>query len=111
MKNYLVTYYARLDALTQMSDSTPEQREEGMKMWTDWAAKAEGHVVNLGNPLAYGKRIAVGGDTSDSTKQLCGYSIMQGENMDEILKLLNDHPHNSGWEQSCEIEVHEMLEM
>ncbi len=109
MKKFIVIYHAPIDALEQMQNASPEEAEKGMEDWMKWAKKCGDHLVDLGNPLANGQKLTTNGSSEKSQRQVCGYSILQAENMEEVKKLLKDHPHLSGWEVSCEIEVHESL--
>ena len=109
MKKYIVIYHAPIDALEQMRDNTPEQAKDGMAAWMQWAQNCGSHLVDLGNPLGMGQKLNVDGGSSDSERQVCGYSVLQAESMDHAKELLQGHPHLSGWEARCEIEVHEAL--
>ena len=87
-------------------DSTPEEREEGMKEWMVWAEKCGERLVDFGTPLMGGKKLFQNGNSQDSQRQLCGYSILEAESMEEAEALLKGHPHLT-WNEACEIEVHE----
>ncbi len=107
MKKYLVVYHANIDALKQMQSSTPEESKKGMEQWMQWAQKCGDNLIDLGNPLGMGQKLSP--DSSEpSTRQVCGYSILQATDMDHAKDLLQGHPH-LGWDGGCEIEVHEAL--
>ncbi|OJW84643.1 MAG: hypothetical protein BGO69_07945 [Bacteroidetes bacterium 46-16] len=109
MKKFIVLYHAPMDAMQQTADATPEQQAEGMKAWMDWAQKVGDKMVDLGAPLMNGRQVRPDGSSSDSDKNVVGYSVLQAGNMEEAKKLLEGHPHLSGWNDACTIEVHETM--
>jgi hypothetical protein len=109
MKKFIVIYHAPAEALAQMQNMPPEEAKKGMELWMQWAAQCGNHLADLGTPLGGGQKMNVDGSGSESNKQVCGYSILEAENMEEAKSLLKNHPHLSGWNASCEIEVHESL--
>lgn len=109
MKNYIVIYHAPTAALEQMQNVPPEQAKKGMELWMQWADKCGDHLVDLGSPLANGAKLNVDGSSENSRRQVCGYSILIAEGLDQAKELLQGHPHLSGWDAACEIEVHEAL--
>lgn len=111
MKKYIVIYHMPAEVLERTKDTPPEEAAKGMEMWMTWAEKCGEHLVDLGVPLAGGQKLNVDGSVENSEREVCGYSILQAENMDEAKKLLSGHPHLSGWDQACEIEVHEALSL
>jgi hypothetical protein len=108
MKKFIVIYHAPQDAIEQTANATPEQMEEGMKPWMEWAQKCGSKLVDLGTPLAGGQRVLPGGKSEASTRSVCGYSILEADSMEEAKSLLAGHPHLM-WRQDCEIEVHEAM--
>ena len=109
MKKYIVTYHAPNDVMEQMANTPPEESAKGMELWMAWAQKCGDHLVDLGLPLTGGQKLNVGGSSENSNREVCGYSILQAESMEQAKELLQGHPHLSGWDQSCEIEVHEAM--
>jgi len=108
MKKFIVLYHAPDEALAESASSTPEQMEEGMKPWMDWAEKCGSHLIDLGNPLTGGQKLFPDGKSENSQRQVCGYSILQANDMAEAKSLLDGHPHLQ-WRGDCEIEVHEVM--
>ena len=92
MKKYLVLYQAPQSAMEQMSKATPEQQKAGMDAWMGWAKKAGSAVVDLGQPCGEGASVNKGA-VGRQTTNVRGFSILQGESMGDITKLLTDHPH------------------
>jgi hypothetical protein len=60
-------------------------------------------------PLTNGAKLNVDGTSTESERQVCGYSILKAESIEQAKELLQGHPHLSGWDASCEIEVHEAM--
>jgi hypothetical protein len=108
MKKFMVMYHAPIDALQQTAGASKEEMEEGMKAWMVWAEKCGDKLVDLGTPLANGMKLLYQKDSQDSERQVCGYSILQAESMEEATELLDGHPH-LGWNPACEIEIHESM--
>lgn len=108
MKKYIVIYHAPMDALQQTTNASPEEMAAGMEVWHQWANKCGDKLLDLGNPLVNGQKLDPNGHSQPSTRQVCGYSILQAENMEEAKKLMEGHPH-LGWNAACEIEIHESM--
>ena len=92
----------------QTGDSTPEEMEKGMEGWMAWAAKCGDKLVDFGTPLAGGQKLSQDGNSQESKRQVCGYSILQANDIAEAKALLQGHPHLV-WDAACEIEVHESM--
>jgi hypothetical protein len=92
MKRFLVLYQSATSAEDQMASATPEQAKAGMDAWMSWAGKAAQAIVELGAPLGGGRHVE-SGSASGGTTQIRGYSILQGNSIDEIVRLLDGHPH------------------
>lgn len=110
MKKFIVLYHASAEAVAKMSKATPEEQMEGMKPWMAWKEVLGDKLVDFGAPLFGGVRLLPSGSTTESSKEVSGYSIVQAKNMDEAKDLLKDHPHLK-WSGGCHIEIHECAEM
>lgn len=108
MKTYIVLYHAPVGAWEQTGNASKEEMEKGMKQWMQWAERCGVHLVEMGSPLTNGLTLKPGGKTAASEKLVAGYSIMQGENRDQVYELLKDHPHLA-WNPECEIDLHECM--
>jgi len=108
MKKYVVIYHAPIDAMQQTEGSSEEDMDNGMEAWMTWARKCGDKLVDLGTPLGNGLKLVPGGESTGSNRQVCGYSILQANSMEEAEGLLEDHPHLQ-WDAACEIEIHESL--
>jgi len=106
MKKFIVIYHAPMAATEQMANASPDQMKEGMKPWMEWAQKCGNKLVDLGTPLSGGQRVLPNGKSETSKRNVCGYSVLEAENIDEAKSLLVGHPHLM-WRGDCEIEVHE----
>lgn len=110
MNKYLVIYHAPAEAMAQMAQATPEQKQEGMKPWLAWKDAVGDGLVDFGAPLMGGKRLRPDGGAENSSKEVSGYSIIQANDMEEAQSLLQGHPHLA-WTGGCDIEVHECVGM
>lgn len=110
MKSFIVIYHAPIEAMQQTAQSSPEEMAKGMEAWMQWAKKCGEQLVDMGKPLMGGQAINPDGSSVASTREVCGYSILQAEDMEEAKKLLEGHPHLA-WNGACAIEVHEAMPM
>ncbi len=110
MKKFIVTYHQGESALEKMKNSTPDDMQKGMEAWMAWSKKCGDHLVDFGQPLGFGQKLLEGGKSEMSNREVCGYSILEANDMDHAKELLQGHPH-LGWDGGCEIEVHESLPM
>ena len=92
MKRFLVLYQSPTSAEEQMAAATPEQAKAGMDAWMAWAGKAAAAILELGAPLG-GSRHIESASAAAGRSQIRGYSILQGASIDEIVRLMNGHPH------------------
>lgn len=108
-KRFLIIYHAPMDAMAQTANVSPEQQEAGMALWKAWAERVGSKLADLGAPLINGKRLTAGGSSTQSTREVAGYSLLDAEDWDEVMDLLNGHPHLSGWHPEATIEIHETM--
>ena len=101
---YMALYCAQQSAMDQMSKTTPEERKAGMAKWMAWGEKTGKALLDFGAPLGIGTALTADGDT-DRTKELCGYSFIEANDLAAAKALLTDHPHLD-WAPSCKIEVY-----
>lgn len=110
-KTFLVIYHAPLDALAQTANVSPEQQAQGMALWQAWAERCGENLLDMGAPLMNGRRLGAEGEPMPSTNEVAGYSLLSAEDWDEVMSLLEGHPHISGWHPEATIEIHETMEM
>lgn len=108
MKKFMVIYHATPEAIAQMTGEPPS--EESLMPWMEWAGKCGDKLVDMGTPLMGGVKLSPDGKNTSSTRGVCGYSVLQANNLDEAKSLLKGHPHLA-WNAGCEIEVHESMPM
>ncbi|HTS44713.1 MAG TPA: hypothetical protein VMH01_09970 [Puia sp.] len=108
-KKFLIIYHTPIEAMAQTMDVSPEQMAEGMALWKAWANRVGKKLVDLGSPLVNGKRLHANGLASPSTREVTGYSLLQAEDWDDVMDLLEGHPHISGWDPEATIEIHESI--
>ena len=107
MTKYLVLYKSSATAAEQMAASDPAAAQEAMGLWMAWMEKAGPAIVDGGSPL--GDPAVLPPDGGQGDRQIGGYSILQGESLEDIAKLLDGHPHFHS--PNASIEVHEFLSM
>ena len=109
MKKFLVLYQAIVSAPDQMKSATPEQAKAGMDAWMSWAGRVGSGIVDMGSPVAPAAKLTGSGQAAASSSQVGGFSILQAESKDALLKHLNNHPHFAA--PGGSIEVFEFLPM
>lgn len=97
MAKFLVLYRSETSAQEQMANASPEDAKAGMDAWMAWAGHAGQAIVDLGAPLGNARRVG------DGSGEPTGFSILQGDSEDEIVGLLNEHPHLHGAGNSIEV--------
>ena len=82
-----------MDAMKKMmTESTPEQRKEGMEEWNTWMKDNAAIFADMGGPT--GKNMQLSPDGSKQiSNDIGGYSIVQAESVEEAAKLLASNPH------------------
>ena len=109
MKKFIVLYHGSMDGWDP-SKSSPEDMAKGMEAWMTWAKNCGDKLVDMGTPLGNGVALSPDGKSTNSGKNVMGYSVLQAENLDAAKKLMEGHPHLA-WNASCSIEVHECMPM
>lgn len=101
--------------MPDMSKMTPEQMQQGMKLWQEWYAKIGNNVKDMGSALEPGGKhvIAKTGTPGDNPFQkkkdmVTGYSVITAKNYAEASKLAKSCPHLMG---GGTIEVREVMPM
>ena len=110
MSKFMVLYRSPVAALEMLQSVSPEEMREGMEQFQAWMTKLGDGLVEMGSPLGAGVTSSRSGNAPTPTEGgITGYSIIEAGSMEEALAMLEGHPH-LGWDESCEIEVHEFLE-
>jgi len=108
MKKFLLLYMAPKSAQEQMASADADAGKKGMDMWMAWFQKAGSAIVDGGSPTQHAATI--GQSEAGIKGHVGGYSILQAENLDEVKKLLENHPHMM-MPGGASIEVLELLPM
>jgi hypothetical protein len=78
----------------------PDASHEG---WPEWFAKLGDRLADRGSPMADGRVLHGDGTATSSATRLNGYSIVQADDMNDLLSLVKDHPYQAlGAEYSIE---------
>jgi hypothetical protein len=109
MKKFLVLYRQPAAARAKMATATPEQAKAGMEAWMNWTKNGAKTIVDMGNPLG-GAQILENGKSRAGDQTIGGFSIVQGESADTVLKSMKEHPHIK-LAPGASIEIHEFLPM
>ncbi|RYU09462.1 YciI family protein [Nocardioides iriomotensis] len=104
MTKYLFVYHAPMTP-ADATPPDPAQIDAVMQQWNDWAGKVGDGMVDFGTPLAHGTRVTPEG-TSDSTREVVGYTLIEADNKEAAIELAKVHPHLN-MPGGCEVEVHE----
>jgi hypothetical protein len=108
MKKFIVIYHAPIEALKQSMEASPEEMKKGMESWMVWAGKCGEKLFDMGTPLMGGTKLSPDGSSAGSEKGVCGYSVLETENMEDAKSLMDGHPHLN-WAAGCEIEIYETM--
>ena len=110
MKKFLVTYHSSAVYYEKMKTASPEMRKQVMQNWMSWSQENKGNLVDFGAPVvASGKNLSKEGATS-SESEFAGYFVLQAESIDEVVSLLQNHPHIQS-DDSSTLKIHEMMSM
>ena len=107
MHRFIVLYRAPQQVAERFARATPQEAQQGVQMWVDWAAKIGPSLVDPGRPLGNAVSVKPSG-ASHSDTDIIGMSILQADSMDGALELVRNHHHLS-WADSCEITVLEEM--
>jgi hypothetical protein len=98
---FIALYQAPLQAAERFAQATPEEAQQGVQAWVDWAAELGSALVDPGKPLGNARRVTPSG-VSDTRSAIIGMSILQAETLDDALHMVKDH-HHLRWAEGCEI--------
>lgn len=106
MKKFLVLYVSSASSADEMKNATPEQMKAGMELWMQWSQKNAAGIMDLGAPLANARHVQKRSSRNVGS-EVSGFSILQADSMDAVLKMLEEHPHFHS--PGASIQVHEFL--
>jgi hypothetical protein len=102
MARFMVLYRSPFSAEEQMANADQAQAQAGMDAWMAWAKEAGEAVVDLGMPLGRGRHID-SSQAAASDADVAGYSILEGDSLDDVVRLLQQHPHLMVPENSVDV--------
>jgi hypothetical protein len=102
MATFIVLYRSPFSAEEQLADADQAQAQAGMDAWMAWAKEAGNAVVDLGMPVGGGRHLDGAGVASSDT-DVAGYSILRAESLDDVVRLLQRHPHLMVPENSLDV--------
>jgi hypothetical protein len=105
---FMVLYRSSVSAQEQMASASPEQAQAGMEMWMRWAENVGPAMVDMGSPLGPSRSVPSGADAGTGST-IAGFSVLEADSADEVVKLLDDHPHLQA--PGATIEVLEYLQL
>jgi hypothetical protein len=105
---FLVLYKSSATAAEQMGNLDPAEMEAGMALWAKWTERAGDAIVDVGTPLGDARAIPSSVKAGDAG-HIGGFSILQGQSIDDVAAVLEDHPHFHS--PGASIEVLEFLSM
>jgi hypothetical protein len=94
MKKFMILYRSASSAVDTMATATEDEMKAGMEAWMKWKEEVEsaGVKFEFGMPLQ-GRKHVEAGEVMGSESDVSGYSTMEAESIDDVLKHLKDHPH------------------
>ena len=93
---------------TPAEEMDPELTQKIMGAWKNWMEKLGPAMVDMGQPMTNGKTVV--DDGSDGLPPLLtGYSIIEASDIDEAVKLVDDHPFLSDQTGKFSVEVFELM--
>jgi hypothetical protein len=107
MHRFIVLYRAPQQVAERFASASPEEAQQGVRMWVDWAGKIGPALLDPGKPLGNAVTVHPSGVARSDT-DIIGMSILQAESMDSALELVKGHHHLS-WAEGCEITVLEEM--
>ena len=110
MKKFLAIYNTPAAVRAQAAQMKPADQEKGMQAWFAWRDRCGDHLVDFGAPLMPGQTMEQSGRWATTTTEANGYSILQGDNLEQVQALFENHPHLP-WGEGCSVEVHPFAEM
>ena len=111
MSKFIVMYHARAPYMQMMQEkgASPEDMQAEMQAWMEWAGRCGDGLPEMGGPMVGSLKLTNEGRSS-SDRNVVGYSILEAADMASAQAMLEGHPHFR-IDPSCEIEVHEVMQM
>ena len=111
MSKFIVIYHARAPYMQMMQEmgASQEDMQAEMQAWMEWAGRCGEGLAEMGGPIVGNLKLTNEGSLP-ADRGVVGYSILEAESMAAAQAMLEGHPH-LGLDPSCEIEVHEVMQM
>ncbi len=111
MSTFIVMYHARAPYMQMMQEmgATQEDMQAQMQAWMKWAGRCGAGLPEMGGPMVGSLKLTNEGSAA-SDKNVVGYSVLEAEDMAAAQAMLEGHPH-FGLDPSCQIEVHQVMDM
>lgn len=65
---------------------------QGLKLWADWEKANATFLPNLGGMVGRTRRVTRDG-IADAVNPICGYVIVEADDIDAAARLFKNHPH------------------
>jgi len=102
----MALYVAPADAMKRNVEPTPEQMEQSLKTWHEWADRCGDQLIDMGNPTI--NPVSLEGRAMDEDRVVAGFSVVKAQDMNSAKLLFKDHPH-LGWAEGLDIELYEIM--
>jgi len=89
-----------------MKDKSPEDMKKVKEAWFAWKDQCGDTLLDFGQPVGPSICLTQSG-SQPSQRQLCGYHIIQAEDMEAAKKVVENHPHLQ--DPTAELEVNELM--
>jgi hypothetical protein len=76
--------------------------------WPAWFNKVGDKLADIGSPMDNGLVLHSDGSTNGPVTNLNGYSIIQAENINDVISLVKDHPFLSLGNDEYSVEIFEL---
>lgn len=112
MTKFLVHYYAPADKMAKKKDCSDAEQAEMMKAWMAWKDDCGDQMVCLGAPLQKGESVTECDKNckSECSMCLCGFSIVQADDMEGAKALFDGHPHLE-WDKDAKVVLYPFAPM
>lgn len=96
MARFLAVYTMQPEDLARFRAMSKEEQDAvdavGLEQWKAWGENYAGVVVEKGGMVGKNVRVTKNG-TSPVTNTICGYVVVEADNIEEAAKIFEQHPH------------------
>lgn len=98
MAHFLAVYTMQPESLARFRTLPKAEQDatdaKGVPLWEEWEKRHVSQLPNLGGMVGKTKRVSRDG-VSDASNDICGYVIVEADDIDAAARLFADHPHFS----------------